>query len=463
MTPRRLLPFLLVLAILAGVYFALEWHRGQKTRQEEEAKKLFAVKEADISAVTLKRPGGEIRLAREGQEWHLTHPLADKADRVAMSSLVSTLANLRLSRDLGLEKDLKPYGLDQPELVVSFTAKDQTHAVEFGKKSPGGQGYYARRGQSPQVLIIDSASKETLDRSLADLRNRTLFDFTMEEVKGLKVKTRAGVVVLEKKDGTWHWLGRDQVRVYPERLERLLRFVSLLRVQEFAAEAPKDLKPFGLAPPVLEITVVTAKGEQGLLVGGRLKDRCYARQGEQRPVVLIECLVLDLFTEPLEKVAALEKNPLWSQVRGIFPFYLEDRRLWTGEVKEVGGFMFGPPEKRWTAAKDQDFFKLSGPEAQEVRQPALRVELALLKLRDLEADRLPAPGNQAAPGIYLVELRDAGGQTLFRLEELEGTDRQVKVRFAVRGAPPQEARISRQAYTQWRQEMERLTTPSSSK
>ncbi len=463
MTPRRLVPILAVFVVLAGLYFALDWQSSRKARQEEEAKQLFAVQEAEINAITLKRPTGEIRLAREGKDWRLTQPLKDQADAVALSSLVNTLAGLRFVRDLGPEKDLKPFGLDQPALVLSFTAGDASHTLSLGAKAPGGQGWYARRDEDPRVLLIDAAGKETLDRPLADLRNRALFDFAAEKVKALRVQTRAGVVVLEKKDGAWQWQGREKVKVHADLLERLLRFVSMARVKEFVSDAPKDLKPYGLAPPALEITVVTDKGEQRLMLGARLKDRCFARRGDQAPVVLMENLLLDLFTTPLEKLAALKENPLWSQVRGAFPQYLEDRRLWTGEVKDVASLTWGAPEKTWTGTRDQDFFNLRGPGNQEVRQPALRVELALLKLRDLEFERLATPAGPEAKGKNFVELRDAKGQTLFRLEELGPADKQVKVRFTAQGASPREALVSRQAYGQWQTDLEQLSAPPPTK
>jgi hypothetical protein len=458
-TPRRLVPILAVFVVLAALYFALDWHQARKTRQEEEAKKLFAVKEAEINAITLKRPTGEIRLVKEGKDWRLAQPLKDQADAVALTSLVNTLAGLRFLRDLGPEKDVKPFGLDQPALILSFTAGETSHTLSLGAKAPGGQGWYARRDQDPRVLLIDAAAKETLDRPLADLRNRALFDFLVENVKALRVKTRAGVVVLEKKDGAWQWQGRENVKVQADRLGSLLRFVSMARVKEFVADAPKDLKTYGLEPPALDITVVTDKGEQRLMLGARLKDRCFARRGDQAPVVLMENLLLDLFTTPLEKLAAVKENPQWNQVRGAFPFYLEDRRLWTGEAKDVASLTWGAPEKTWTGARDKDFFNLRGPGEQEVRQPALRVELALLKLRDLEFERLAAAAGPEARGKNFVELRDAKGQTLFRLEEIGPADKQVRVRFAAQGAAPREALVSRQAYGQWRQELEQLTGP----
>ncbi len=137
----------------------------------------------------------------------------------------------------------------------------------------------------------------------------------------------------------------------------------------------------------------------------------------------------------------------------MFPTYLEDRRLWTGEVKDVMSLTWGPPEKTWTAAKSGDFYQLTGPDKQELRQPAIRLELALLKLRELEVETLVPPGKPENPAKNSLELRNASGQSLFRLEELGPANGQVKVRYAKGGEPPKEALISRSAYEQWQKEM----------
>ncbi len=459
MTPRRLLPILAVFLAVAAAYFVLEWQQSKEAREKEEAQQLFGVKEADITAITLQRPKEEIRLVKEGRDWRLEEPIKEPADQVTLNSLVSTLARLRRTRDLGTAKDLQPFGLEQPALEVSFTAGKTSHTLSVGQKIPGGEGYYVRLDQDPQVLVIPASSKESLDRRLSDLRNRSLFDFAVDQVQALRVKNPQTQVTLEKKDDQWRLVGRENFEVYPERLERLLRFVSLARVKKFVADKPQNLSQYGLAPPGLKITVVTDKGEQRLWLGSRKKGECYARQGDQGPVVLMEDLILDLFTAPLQSVAGLQNKPLWAEVRGSFPQYLEDRRIWSGEVKDVAQFTWGQQGKTWTGAKEKDFFTLTGPDHQKVRQPAIQVELALLKLRDLEIEGQSASGVSKAKAQNSLELRDQGGQTIFRLEELGGTDGKVKVRYDSADQAPREARVSRRAYEQWQQNMKRLTAP----
>jgi hypothetical protein len=461
MTPRRLLPFLAVFLVLAATYFALEWHQRKVAKEEEVAKTIFAVKGPDITAITIKRPAEEIHLAKDGKTWHLNSPVKEQADNLTMNALVDGLSQLRFTRDLGAEKDLKPYGLNQPSLVLSFTAEKKSYTLDIGNKAPGDQGYYARRDKDPRVLIIRNADKESLNRSLTDLRNRALFNFAADQVKSLKVKAGSTQVVLEKKDRSWTWVGHENVKIDGDRLARLLRYLSLARVKEFVPgpTTAKDLKTYGLAPAAIEITVTTDKGDQSLYLGSRKKDECYARQGDQAPVVLTENLLLDFFTAPLDKVAELKNNPLWANARGIFPNYLEDRRLWTGEVKDVASLSWGSPEKTWTATKSGEFYKLICPDKKEVRLPAVRVELVLLKLRDLEAEtQLPSVNPQEKAKNFL-ELRGADGKTLFRLEELGTANDQVTVQYTRGAESPKGALVAKTTYEQWQKDLDQLTVP----
>ena len=219
-----------------------------------------------------------MRLVKKDQDWHLTAPVNTKADQTIVDSMLTTLARLQKERDLGEEKDLKPFGLDKPGLVVKFTAQGQPHQLAVGAKVPGDQNYYALRDQDPHLLTISMGNKDSLDRQLLALRDKTLLAFIIGEVKGLKVKGPKTAVALEKTGPqTWRWVGRPDFRVRGDRVEKLLRDIHIARARNFMEPPPKKLADLGLAPDrQIEITVVTPAGDQVLWLGAK-KDDCGLR------------------------------------------------------------------------------------------------------------------------------------------------------------------------------------------
>ncbi len=440
MTPNRLLPYLLIFLALVGSYAVLQWDRARREALDLEAKKVFKVKEGEIAELALIKGKDEIRLVKQGQEWTLSKPLKARADQEAIGFMLTTLAYLGKERDLGTGEDLKAFGLDKPQLIVAFTAAGKEHRLLVGAKAPGDRSYYALKDQEPRLMLVSAADKDSLDRPLSALRDKTLFTFTPDKVKGLKIIIGKTIVRLEKAGPqTWRQVGRESFPVRGDRVQALLRHLHFAKVRDFAAENPVDLRPYGLVPqPPYEVTVILETGPETLLLGAKATGGIYARKGAEGPVVVVD---QDLPGQITKTVASLE-----------------DRRLWAGPLGEVQKVVWGPPEKTWVAVKDKDFWKLTGPEGRELRQPAVRLDMALGKLTELEYQRL-LPGTTApAPRpIYLVAVYDGAGKQLFRLEE---TGRKGEAGVEIRsylGDKITSALMPRKDYTAWQEEMDRLT------
>ncbi|MBI4644385.1 MAG: DUF4340 domain-containing protein [Deltaproteobacteria bacterium] len=442
MIPRRLLPYLALFLALLGLYYGLTWRQTRQEAQKTEAKKIFPVKEEEINALVLKRGKEEVRLAKEDGEWFLTKPLKMRADKATVDSILSTLAHVQKERDLGSSEDLKPYGLDKPALEVEFTAKDQSRRLAIGNATPGQMGYYAFQDQAPRhLLVIGPGQKESLDRPEKDLRDKTLFAYSLDKVKSLHLKTRsAGDVQLDKLGpNSWRWVGREKFPVRGDRVEELVRVLHLSRVKDFVADAPKDLKSYGLAPPRGEVAVVQDKEPERLLLGEKAKEGGYARKASGGPVVVTDKDLLALVTRTLNA--------------------LEDRRLWRGQAAAVQKMVWGPPDKTWVGVKEKDFWKITGPEKQEVKEPAVRMEVGLWKLQALEFVRPASPKASPAKPLYLLELDDGAGKPLFRLEEL-GREKNQEVLVQVKvGDKKETGLVPSKSYLEWQKEMTRLASP----
>ncbi len=441
MNPRRLFAFLAVFLVVAASYFLLTWREKQKEEAEQAAKRLYQIKEPDITALTLKKGADAIQLEKKNQTWHITRPINAKADTDIVQSLLSTLAYLSKDRDLGKEQDLKPFGLDKPGLVVEFTANGKAHQLVVGSPTPGKQGYYVLKDQDKDLLVIRAGDKESLDRPLTVLRDKTLLDFSLDKVKALKILFDSRQVDLEKvAPDMWKWQGREQFKVRTDRVESLLRRLDLARIKDFVAESPgdKDLAAFGLAPrPKGAVTVEEEKRKVTIVLGDKHKEGIYARKGSSGPLFLVE-----------ERL----KKDIEQTIAG-----LEDRRLWSGQIADVQKVTWGPPDKGWTAVKKEKSWQLTGPAKESLTQSSVRLEMALLKFQDLEYTRLVSATKPSAPKKYLFELRDAAGNLLVRLAEI-GTPEKDRVEVSLeRAGKIEHALVSGKAYREWQEDMIRLT------
>ncbi|MEW6387656.1 MAG: DUF4340 domain-containing protein [Thermodesulfobacteriota bacterium] len=441
MTPRRLLPLLAAFLVLAASFFILKWHQERQEQAQQQAKKIFPLKEGEITALTLKRGQEEIRLIKTGKDWEMVKPLKSRVDQVTISSVLSTLAFLDKVRDLGEEKDLANFGLAQPALVVEFTAQGQVHRLALGAKTPGDQGYYVQKDQDPRVLVISAANQASLDRTVSAFRDKALFDFPWGRVTALKIKTASASVDLKKTGpGSWQWMGREDFKVRRDRLEALLRYLSLARLKDFVSDNPKEVRAYGLAPqPQAQITLGQDQKEESLYLGRQHNQDFYARLGASGPVVLVEANLMQKVQGSLDR--------------------LEDRRLWPGEIADVHKMVWGTPPMLWTAQKEKNVWKITGPEKQHLDRAPAQVEVALLRFQELEYARLEPAGAPPAKAGFSLILENGAGKVLFRLEELGPL---VKDRVVVRlehGPQAHKALISPAAFHQWQKDLTHLTSP----
>ncbi len=441
MHPRRLLVFLVVFAIVAVGYWGVAWHQERTAKAERAARRLFPVKEADITEIVLKKAGHEIRLVRQEQTWVITQPLAAKADKETVQQAANLLATLERERDLGEEMDPQAHGLNQPALVVEFTAAGKTHRLLLGNPTPGDLGFYVMRDDDRRLFTVAQALKETLDRPVDAFRDKAIFDFRVENVVGVTITAGPTRLDLEKTAaGAWVWRGRDDFKVRKDRLESLLRHLTLARVKEFLTGPPTDPASLGFLPvATAEISIALPdQPPQTLIVGSRRQHDFYARRGGDGPLFLVEA---DLAQRILGAMTSLE-----------------DRRLWSGDLGEVARLDWGAPGQLWRAAKEKDDWKLTGPTGQTVRQPSVRLEAALIKLQELEIERLlPAP--PAGKSEYLVEVWDASPKLRFRLVQ---TGKAGKEQLAVRverSGKPEGALLKKADLEQWQADIARLTQP----
>ena len=184
--------------------------------------------------------------------------------------------------------------------------------------------------------------------------------------------------------------------------------------------------------------MATSAGDQTLWLGAKKDDAVYARLGAGGAVVLVDAALAGEVAKTLAS--------------------LEDHRLWSGAIAAVHQVVWGPPGKTWTARKDQESWKITGPDQAATQQPAARLEMALWNFQKLEGEKIKPPKDAPkGPPVFVLELLDQAGKPLLHLEEVGA---QGKDHLAVRtgeGKATATALIPQAPFRQWQAEMQRLT------
>jgi hypothetical protein len=218
----------------------------------------------------------------------------------------------------------------------------------------------------------------------------------------------------------------------------LLLQLKEARISDFPP-APKDLKTVGLAPQAkTEVTLETPKGAETLFLGTETGADVHARLGARGEIVRLN---KDL-AEQIAKTAA----------------GLEDRRLWSGSVSEVGKVVWGPPGKTWTAVREGNSWKITSPEKTEITQSPTSVELALLDFQKIEYTSIVPKAGAAGPPAFVLEVLGVGGKPLFRLEETGKKGQEVEVRTKA-GETALTALLPRKNFAWWQDKLAQVTKP----
>jgi hypothetical protein len=231
-------------------------------RQAPEREKAATVKDRlwkdlegkDVEDIVVRKGGAEaLHLKKSGDTWSLVAPVAASADRGAADGLATSLATLRVEREVEANPQ-KPadFGLAPPAAEVTFTAKGQERTVKLGAKSPSGVWAYAQEGVKPAVILVPEGILADSQKAPSEYRDKTLVTFDRKDVKTIEVRGPAGQVVAAvgaKGPDEWQLTAPLQAPADREAVSALLEKLRAAKIKEFVTDVPKTLAEYGLDRP----------------------------------------------------------------------------------------------------------------------------------------------------------------------------------------------------------------------
>lgn len=404
----------LALAGLASYYWFVERKREPKPEGEREKVTVLAVDKAKAKEVSITTVGGEtIRLVKEGAAWRVAAPFAAPADTSAVESLLTSLEKLEAD-EVVVEQapSLAEYGLDKPSRTVRAVVEGAAAPLEvqFGSKSPDGSSVYARTASAPKVYLVPQWVEGSFDKKPFDLRDRDLLHVKRDDVRSLEVVGPEGSYALARTDaGEWAFTKPMASRAGRWSVDGLLGTIENLRMEQVAAEAVADVKPFGLDRPARTVSLVLKDGStRAIEIGAGAPDpsatpapspspgvkaekpkptKYYARQRGAGLVAVVPATLADDLAKGMGELRA--------------------KRLLEVATYETEGFetAAGGTKKVYTKSttKDKDGFdktqwKRTAPDAKDL--DTAKVEDALFKMGGVEVSEfVDAPQPLAAYGL----------------------------------------------------------------
>jgi hypothetical protein len=386
---RGLWSTLALVAVAAGlgayIYFV------DAKRPDTEAKeKVFTVASDDVEELRITAKGETSVLKKTDGTWKIVEPVAADADENEVSSLLSSLTSLEITREVDPKAaDLTEYGLTAPKADITYTAKGgATGRVRLGDQTPTGGDLYAVKGEDPRVFLVPTFVETNLARNAFDLRDKRVLRFERDKADGLEITNGGRTATLSRSDSEWKITAPVTARGDYGAIEGLLTRLSTGKMASIEASDVNELAKFGLDKPASTVVVKTGSSAATLQISADKDGKVFGRD-LARP--LIFAIDTTLATDIRKGVDDYRRK----QVFEFRPYSAKKVELTRGTatitLTKVPGSGENPTDK-WTLA--------AGGTTRDA--DTAKVDDLLTKLSNLVADQFVAAAPPGAAAVLKV-------------------------------------------------------------
>jgi hypothetical protein len=301
---RGLLVAIGLLVVLAGgIWYSSRAGKGKDPGAKAEATpNVLTLKEGDIIRVDLGHHDGETTVLEKDATggWKITAPVAYPVDRDAVSALLAAVATVASDKVVDDKAaDLSQYGLTAPALSVIVGLKDgKSKKIAIGDATSIGSAFYASAQGDSHVYTVATYTKEALDKSSADLRDRRLLTFNSDKLARVvlasnKTETEFG----RNAGGDWQIVKPKPYRADVFAVDDLVRRLKEFKLDPALSmdDQKKTIATFGSAALMATVTVTDAAGSQKLEIRKAKDDKYYASSSVVAGVYAVEAATAKAF------------------------------------------------------------------------------------------------------------------------------------------------------------------------
>ncbi len=343
---RNILIYLCILAGLAGWLYFYEIRHAQKQKALDEKSGKIVHLESDKVVTIVLESGerGKIEVQKPADAWVITAPIRTRADQAAIKSLLFA-ATEAASEKVILEKDVKweDYALEKPDFTLTLSTADKKTEIFFGAPNPAKTSYYVRVDDSPKLLLVADTLKNSLNKSLLDVRDKSVVNVAPDDVDRVVVTRNGAATEFQRTSAdNWMMIQPERLKVKSSVMTSDLRTISNLVAKEIIDEPESDPAAYGFDNPEETILLAGKEREHVLLVGkatdakrpGQTEPDRYARIKGNDTVYVLDARSLKSIRTDIEE--------------------LKDRSIVSFNPADIEKISIALDGKEWLALKDKD-------------------------------------------------------------------------------------------------------------
>lgn len=307
---------LILLVVFLGLLAFIFLFDVKNAGKEEPGDKLVDLASDDVERIVFKTEEGTITFTKEGDEgWFIIEPIETKADKYEVDRIANDFSSLDIERVVEEEPtDLEKYGIPQKEITLKFKGKEEPVKILVGMENPLDQRFFAKREDEARVVLISSTHKSLFEKKVFVFREKSIFKFETDDVKGIKL--RSGDIQWEAEKSEEEWFLKKPVDSLAKKndITSLLSSLSDLKAKEFVSEAKSDevINKYQLNTPdnTIELSLPLENQEVTFAIQ-KIDDKIYATTSLSPKIIEVQDAIL----------AKLEKAPKDLRDTEIADFY----------------------------------------------------------------------------------------------------------------------------------------------
>ena len=292
---------LLAVALGLGAYIYFVESDRPPGGTPEARETVFDFESDDIIRLSVTAESGDRTVIEKANDrWRLVEPFAGAVDVTEVVAVSSSLATLEIQRTVTEPEDapdLTAFGLAEPRIEIGVTTTTGTDTrLVIGERTPTGDDLYATITGSNRVFLISGYLDGTFNRTTFDLRDKTILDFTRDQVDSLEITGTDTAIRLRQEDNRWSLVSPIEAHADDGVTNGLVGRLSTGQMAAIEVESTDELEPYGLDTPRLTVAVGLGSLAATLLIGDTTPaGTVYARDTARELVFTVdESLVTEL-------------------------------------------------------------------------------------------------------------------------------------------------------------------------